>query len=65
MRVFGYDEYVHVPKEKRTKLDIKSERCIFIGYKDGLKYHNIWNPEKRNVLYNQDVVFRDVKDAIK
>ena len=37
MRVFGFDPYVHVPKDKRTKLGNKSERCIFIGYKDGLK----------------------------
>ena len=37
LRVFGCDAYVHVAKEKRTKLDNKSERCIFIGYKDGLK----------------------------
>eukprot|EP00253_Pinus_taeda_P031638 PITA_31638 len=36
LRVFGY-EYVHVPKEKITKLDSKSKKCIFIGYKDGLK----------------------------
>ena len=28
MRVFGFDPYVHDPKEKRTKLDSKSERCI-------------------------------------
>ena len=35
LRVFGCDAYVHVPKEKRTKLDNKSKRCIFIGYKDG------------------------------
>eukprot|EP00253_Pinus_taeda_P031970 PITA_31970 len=31
MRVFGCDAYVHVPKEKRTKLDSKSKKCIFIG----------------------------------
>ena len=37
LRVFGCDAYVHVPKDKRTKLDNKSERWIFIGYKDGLK----------------------------
>eukprot|EP00253_Pinus_taeda_P031268 PITA_31268 len=33
LRVFGCDAYVHVPKEKRTKLDSKSEKCLFIGYK--------------------------------
>eukprot|EP00253_Pinus_taeda_P028451 PITA_28451 len=31
LRVFGCDAYVHVPKEKRTKLDSKYEKCIIIG----------------------------------
>eukprot|EP00253_Pinus_taeda_P015414 PITA_15414 len=31
LRVFGCDAYVHVSKEKRTKLDSKYEKCIFIG----------------------------------
>ena len=43
IRVFGCDAYVHVPMEKITKLDSKSERCIFIGYKDGLKGYKNWN----------------------
>eukprot|EP00253_Pinus_taeda_P036673 PITA_36673 len=39
MRVFGCDAYVHVPKEKRTKLDSKSKKCIFIGeVKDVIKH---------------------------
>ena len=46
-------------------LDSKFERCIFIGYKDGLKGYKLWNPITRNVVYNQDVVFREVKDVIK
>eukprot|EP00253_Pinus_taeda_P019763 PITA_19763 len=29
LRVFGCDAYVHVPKEKQTKLDSKIEKCIF------------------------------------
>ena len=52
LRVFGCDAYVHVPKDKRTKLDNKSERCIFIGYKDGLKGYKLWNLEIRKVVYN-------------
>eukprot|EP00253_Pinus_taeda_P033894 PITA_33894 len=31
LKVFGCDAYVHVPKEKRTKFDGKSEKFIFIG----------------------------------
>lgn len=52
LRVFGSDTYVHVPKEKRAKLDNIYERCIFIGYKDGLKGHRLWNSKKRKVVYN-------------
>ena len=64
LRVFGCDSYVHVPKEKRTKLDNKYERCIFIGYKDGLKGYKLWNLETRKVVYNRDVVFREVKYVV-
>eukprot|EP00253_Pinus_taeda_P014620 PITA_14620 len=65
LRVFGCDAYLHVPKEKRTKLDNKSKKCIFIGYKDGLKGYKLWNLVTKKVLYNRDVVFREVKDVIK
>jgi hypothetical protein len=44
INVFGYESYVHVSKENRSKLDKKDEKCIFIGYEDGLKGYNIWNP---------------------
>ena len=33
LKFFGCDAYVHVPKEKRSKLDNKAEKCIFIGYR--------------------------------
>lgn len=65
LTVFSCDAYVHVRKDKRTKLDIKCERCIFIGYKDGLKGYNLWNSEIRKLLYSQDVAFREVKYVIK
>jgi len=65
LRVSKCDAYVHVPKEKRTKLDSKSEKCIFFRYKDNLKGYKLWNPVTRKVVYSQDVVFREVKDVIK
>jgi hypothetical protein len=63
--VFSCDAYVHVPKENRSKLDNKAEKCSFIGYKDGIKGYKLCNPENRKVVYNQDVVFREVKDVPK
>ena len=32
LKVFGCIAYVHIPDERRTKLDPKAEKCIFIGY---------------------------------
>jgi hypothetical protein len=37
LKVFGCDAFVHVPKEMRSKLDKKVFKCIFIGYKEGMK----------------------------
>ena len=61
LRVFGCDAYVHVPKENMSKLDKKDEKCIFIGYKDGLKDYKLWNLETKKVVYSRGVVFREIK----
>ena len=52
---------MHVPKEKRSKLDNKYEKCIFVGYKDGIKGYKLWNPVTRKIVYSRDVVFREDK----
>jgi hypothetical protein len=41
LKVFGCDAFVHVPKEKRSKLDKKAIKCIFNGYKEGLKGYKL------------------------
>lgn len=45
LRVFGCETYVQVSKEKRTKLDYKAQKCIFIGYGDILKGYKCCNPK--------------------
>ena len=42
--VVGWDAYVHVPKENRSKLDNKVEECVFVGYKYVMKGYKIWSP---------------------
>ena len=32
LKVFGCIAYVHVPNERRTKMDPKAKKCIFIRY---------------------------------
>jgi hypothetical protein len=41
LQVFGCDAFVHVPEEKRSKLDKKAIKCIFIGYKEGMKGYKL------------------------
>jgi hypothetical protein len=41
LKVFGCDEFVHVPKEKRSKLDKKAVKCIFIRYKEVMKLYKL------------------------
>jgi hypothetical protein len=48
-KVFGYIAYVHVPNEKRSKLDPKVEKCIFIGYYSEQKGYKCFNPSTRKL----------------
>ena len=32
MRTFGFEAFVHIDKENRTKLEDKSKKYTFIGY---------------------------------
>ena len=32
LRIFSYPVYIHIPKEKRTKLDPSGKKGIFVGY---------------------------------
>jgi hypothetical protein len=41
IKVFGCDAFLHVPKEKRRKMDKKEVKCIFIGYKEGMKRYKL------------------------
>ena len=42
-------------------MDNKAEKCIFIGYKDGLKVYKIWNPVTKKIVYSRDVMLREVQ----
>jgi hypothetical protein len=59
LKVFGCDAFVHVPKERRSKLDKRAVKCIFIGYKEGMKGYKIWDTASRRTMYSRDVVFRE------
>jgi hypothetical protein len=39
------------PKKNMSNLDKKAEKCICIGYKDGLKGYKLWNPKNNKVVH--------------
>ena len=57
MRVSGRISYVHVPDEKRRKLNLKLEKCVLVGYSYEQKSYKCYNPRTKQVRVNRDVVF--------
>ncbi|KAK4429806.1 Glutamate receptor 2.5 [Sesamum alatum] len=57
LRVFGSIAYTHVPDQKRTKLDDKSARYVFIGYDQSSKGYKLYNPSSRKIVISRDVEF--------
>ncbi|GAU35304.1 hypothetical protein TSUD_389290 [Trifolium subterraneum] len=57
LRVFGSIAHAHVPYEKRSKLDDKSEKYIFIGYDGNSKGYKLYNPDTGKTIISRNVVF--------
>jgi hypothetical protein len=64
IRVFGCIAFVHVPKEKRRKLDDKSIKCILLGYEPGTKVYRLYEPITRRVIKSRDVIFIETVPAV-
>ncbi|GJZ55387.1 integrase [Tanacetum coccineum] len=56
-RVFGSVCYVHIVKNKRTKLDPKAKKCVFVGYDPCRKGWKCMDPETKKFVTSRDVVF--------
>uniref|UniRef100_A0A803Q910 Retroviral polymerase SH3-like domain-containing protein n=1 Tax=Cannabis sativa TaxID=3483 RepID=A0A803Q910_CANSA len=62
LRVFGSISYIQVPNQKRTKLDDRSEKYIFIGYDLRSKGYKLYNPITDKTITSRDVKF-DEEDS--
>ena len=61
-RVFGCISHVHVPDNKRTKLDDKSLSCILLGVSEGSKAYRLYDPTSQRIIISRDVVFEEHKN---
>ncbi|KAL4565654.1 hypothetical protein LXL04_029757 [Taraxacum kok-saghyz] len=60
-RVWGCIAHVHIPKQKRTKLDDKSFVCILTGVSDESKAYRLIDPQTLKVIVSKDVIFEEHK----
>lgn len=60
-KIFSCTAYVHVPKGKRTKLELCAIKCIFLGYRINQKGYKCYHPELKRVYVTMDVTFLEGK----
>ncbi|KAG8493126.1 hypothetical protein CXB51_010660 [Gossypium anomalum] len=53
-KIFGCPTYAHVDN---GKLEPRAIKCVFLGYKAGVKGYKLWCPKNRKVVIRRDVVF--------
>jgi hypothetical protein len=58
-RIFGCPVYIHVPKDKRTKLDPSGRNGTFVGYNESSKAYWIYIPGQRQIEVNIDVTLEE------
>ena len=49
--------YIHIPKEKRTKLDPSGKKGIFVGYSERSKAYRIYFLAFKKIDIRRDVQF--------
>ena len=51
--------YIHIPKEKRTKLDPSRRKGIFVGYNNTSKAYRIYLLEFKKIDTSRDITFNE------
>ncbi|KAE8711156.1 Villin-2 [Hibiscus syriacus] len=59
LRVFGCISYVHIDSTERSKLDVKSNKCTFVGYGGDEFGCRFWDSENRKIIRSRDVIFNE------
>jgi hypothetical protein len=57
LKIFGCPVFIHIPKEKRNKLDPSGKKGIFVGYCEVSKAFKIYIPGQHHIEISRDVTF--------
>lgn len=59
LRIFGCPLYIHVPKDKRSKLEPSGKKGIFVGYNESSKAFRIYISKQKQIEISKDVTFEE------
>ena len=59
LRIFGCKGYMHVPSDKRRKLDAKAVEVMLVGYEPGSKGYRLWDRHAHSLRLSRDVTFNE------
>ncbi|VFQ97325.1 unnamed protein product [Cuscuta campestris] len=51
--------FVHVPKDERSKLDVKTRQCIFVGYGYDEFGYRLYDHVEKKLVRSRDVIFME------
>ena len=57
LKIFGCPVYIHIPKEKRTRLDPSGRKGRFVGYSESSKAYRIYFLGFKKIDISRDVTF--------
>jgi transposase InsO family protein len=57
LKIFGCPIFIHIPKEKRNKMEPSGKKRIFVGYCEVSKAFRIYIPGHNHIEINRDVTF--------
>jgi hypothetical protein len=57
LKIFGCLVFIHIPREKRNKMDPSGKKGIFVGYCEVSKAFKIYIPGQQHIEISRDVTF--------
>ena len=64
LKVFCFLAYALDTFPSRRKPDVKSEKCIFVGYGPKSKTYKLYNPMSGKVIISRDVKFNEIRSWV-
>lgn len=55
LRIFGSPVFAHIPKNYRSKLDPRFEKCVLLSFDEAAKAYMCYRPSTKHVFVSRDV----------